>query len=78
MESDVDHRMGNPLSKAFRWTDNRIVEKYLASDDDARRLMESMYGEKVLKKLIEFWERERENEIASQKFIQENTVPSKP
>ena len=37
-----------------------------------------MYGEKVLKKLIEFWQRERENEIASQKFIQENTVPSKP
>ena len=36
-----------------------------------------MYGEKVLKKLIEFSEREKENEIASQKFIRENTVPSK-
>ena len=54
----------------------RIVEKYLACDDDARRVMEMMYGEKVLKKLVELWEREKENEIASHKFIRENTVSS--
>jgi hypothetical protein len=52
----------------------RIVEKYLACDDDARKVMEMMYGEKVLKKLVELWEREKENEIASHKFIRENTV----
>lgn len=52
------------------------MEKYLACDYEARRVMEMMYGEKVLKKLVELWEREKENEIASDKFIRENTVSS--
>ena len=52
------------------------MEKYLSCDYQARRVMEMMYGEKVLKKLVELWEREKENEIASHKFIRENTVHS--
>lgn len=74
LELVVDHRMGNLPEVALLTC--RIVKKYLASDDDARRLMAMMYGEKVLKKLVELWERETENENASRKFIRENTVPA--
>jgi hypothetical protein len=73
LEMVVDCRMGNfPGSGLLTY---RIVQKYLASDGDGRKLMEMMYGEKVLKKLVELWKREIENENASRKFIRENTVP---
>jgi hypothetical protein len=71
LERVVDHRTGNSSNCGLTC---RIVEKYLACDYEARRVMEMMYGEKVLKKLVELFEREKENEIASDKFIRENTV----
>ena len=55
-------------------TDDRVLEEYLVSDSATRRSMEAIYGTNVLKKLVEIWERERENEIACEKYITENTV----
>jgi len=38
------------------------------------RVMEIMYGKKVLEKLVEAWERERENLKATEKYIAQNAV----
>ena len=52
----------------------RIVEKYLESDEAEKRILEIMYGEKVLKKLLEVHEREIQNELEFHKYVSENTV----
>jgi hypothetical protein len=55
-----------------------MIEKYLASDDAGKREMGIMYGEKVLKKLIEAYEREKKNETLDYKYIRANTVNPLP
>jgi hypothetical protein len=51
-----------------------MLEKYLASNEVGKREMEFIYGEKVLKKLVEQFLREKENEEACHKYIRHNTV----
>jgi E3 ubiquitin-protein ligase RNF14 len=51
-------------------TDDSVVEKYLSSNDETKRQWETMYGAKVLQKLVENWE----NDQASVKYLQDNTV----
>jgi len=51
-----------------------VVEKFLASEEDGRRVMELIYGVKVLRKLVEQYEKEKEQLAACEKYIRENTV----
>lgn len=52
----------------------RIVQKYLDSDDEGKRLMTLQYGENVLRKLLESYEQDQNNQFACEKYIRENTV----
>ena len=46
----------------------------MASEEDGRRVMELIYGVKVLRKLVEQYEKEKEQLAACEKYIRENTV----
>ena len=47
-----------------------VVQKFLAADDDERRLMEAMYGVKILHKLVEAWNEQELN----REYLRNNTV----
>ena len=55
-----------------------MVTKYLESDEEGKRIMTLMYGENVLRKLLEAYEQNRKNQLACEKYIRKNTVPPHP
>jgi len=46
----------------------------MAGDDETKKRILTMYGEKLVNRLLEAWEKEKENEEACQTYLKENTV----
>ena len=49
---------------------DRVVQAFLAADEEEKRRMEVMYGAKILHKLLENWRQQED----SREYIQQHTV----
>lgn len=61
----VNFKMGTRLSEEL--CNGSILEKYMESDAEQRKLMETRYGEKILKKLLEGYTLDPQPETISEK-----------
>lgn len=53
-----------------------VVEKFMEGDEETKKRILAMYGDKLVQRLLDAWKNERENERLCQEYLNEHTVNS--